>query len=258
MINRFLPYAIALLVMITIFTIEENKPDKEELPTVKKISSIPTLELSIEGLPLEFVTGQFNWVSKGTGVVIDKDEPPVLFKNTPVQSIKPFSKLQMNFSKEPRQAEIAVIKWTDDLEDGRFIFEPLLESTYTFNNFSGKQIVVIRGFYDDQEVHYTFPINIEKVVSYQNQLAEEKGGLAILEIYDKKQHGANWALDRIKNSYIHKAQSMSVVTIDEARSQFPDLDIKSLPYYAIFDHEKVLYQVYAEQEFFKLIPVVLP
>lgn len=258
MINRFLPYAIALLVMITIFTIEGNKPEKEELSAEKKNSSMPTLELSIEGLPVEFVTGHFNWVNKGTGDVIDPDEPPMLFNKTPVQTIKPLSKLKMKFSEEPAQLEISVIKWKDELAEGRIMFDSVFESTYTFNNLPGKQIVVIRGFFDDQEVHYTFPINIEKVVSYQNQLAEEKGSLAILEIYDKKQHGANWALDRIKNSYIHKAQSMSVVTIDEARSKFPELDVKSLPYYAIFDHEKVLYQVYDEEEFFKLIPVVLP
>lgn len=256
--NKLLPYVLVITAIILIFTLEEFKTDKEDLPGKTIFAPLPPLELTIDGLPVEHIYGQYDWVKNGTGPVIDSDEPPILFNKMQIQSIKPFSELKMNFSQEPRQVDIASIQWGQGLEEGIIAFTSLFEQNFTFNNIPGKQTIIIRAYYGEQEVHYTFPIIIEKVISFQHQLAEEKGSLAILEIYDEKQQGANWALDNIKNRYIHKAQSLSVGSIEEARLKFPDLEIKSLPNYAIFDHEKLLYQVYDEKEFFKLIPVVLP
>jgi len=99
---------------------------------------------------------------------------------------------------------------------------------------------------------------IDTTISYQHQLAEEKGSLAVLEIYDDSQQQDNWSLEKVSKSYIHKAQSKTARSVEEAQAMFPELEITSLPYYAVFNHEKVLYQVYDPDEFVKLLRVVIP
>lgn len=257
--NKWVPYIFVLIAFLIIISLDsfQTAPGQEESKQIKSMP-IPKLKLMVAGQPIEYKSGKFDWVDKGTGSIIDEDEPPLLFSNILITTVKPFSVLEPSFSLEPDKIEISTFQSNYDLEDEMFPFTPLSGSTYMFNNTAGQQTTVIRATYGEQEFHYAFPLIIEKTISYQSQLAEEKGKLAILEIFDETQRAANWPLKDVKNTHIHKAQSMSVKNVEEAKAKFPDLEITSLPYYAIFNHEKVLYQLNDSQEFFKLLGVVIP
>lgn len=132
-------------------------------------------------------TGIFEWINKGTGIIIDQNEPPILFHDIQPLTVKSFSKLEISFSKDPDHIEIASIQSNYGLEEEISHFESLYDNQYTFNNIPGKRTIIIRASFGKQEFHYTFPLIIDKTISYQHLLAEEKGRLAVLEIYDESQ-----------------------------------------------------------------------
>ena len=141
---------------------------------------------------------------------------------------------------------------------GNLPFETIFDNTYTFNNVAGQSTVIIQASSGDQGFHYTLPLSIEELVAYQAQLAEEPGYLAVLELYKPEALQGNWTLEQVNNKYVHKAHSLKVNNLEEARQQFPDLKIDSLPYYAIFNHERLLYEAYNREDFFKMLRVASP
>ena len=234
--NKWLPYGIVLLAIFLIFTVDKFRilmPEQQEEPSF----SIPEAEITIEDQEVLYKTGTFAWVEKGTGPVIDQDEPPILFHDLLPVSVKPFSKMNINFPEKAGIDKISVYRSKGDLEMGDLPMETIFDNTYTFNNVAGLSTVIIQASRGDQVYHYAFPLIIEEVVTYQAQLAEEKGYLAVLELYKPEAQQENWALEQVNNQYVHKAHSMQVNSLEEARRQFPDLEIDSLPYYAIFNHK---------------------
>ncbi|MEH7885004.1 hypothetical protein V7654_11865 [Bacillus sp. JJ1609] len=258
--NKWLPYVfviIAVLIAVShdwFQTAEEGKTRGGSTTFAKA----PDVQLLIAGEPVEYKAGIYDWIDQGTGSIIDQNEPPIMFRDIQSLTVKPFSTLDISFSEEPARAEIAVFQANYDLEQGMSEFNSLMNNQYTFNNIPGKQTVIIRASFGNQEFHYTFPLIIEKTISYQHQLAEEKGKLAVLEIHDDSQQQDNWSLEKVKNRYIHKAQSRTARSVEDAQAMFPELEITTLPYYAVFNHEKVLYQVNDPDEFVKLLRVVIP
>lgn len=255
--NKWLPYGIVLLAIILIFTIDKFQtvmPKQEKEQTF----SIPEAEISIEGQEVLYKSGTFTWVEKGTGTVIDQDEPPILYHDLLPLSVKPFSKMKITFPKKAEIDKITVYHSRGDLEMGDLPMETIFDNTYTFNNVAGLSTIIIQASRGDQVYHYTFPLIIEELVTYQAQLAEEQGYLAVLELYKPEALQENWALEQVNNQYVHKAHSMQVSSLEEARRQFPDLEINSLPYYAIFNHERLLYQANNREDFFKLLKIASP
>lgn len=257
--NKLLPYLFVLIAVLIAVSLDWfQSAEVEKTSRVKTFARSPEAQLLINGEAVSHKAGIFEWIDKGTGNIIDQNEPPILFHNIQSLTVKPFSKLEIAFSKDPDHIEIASIQSNYGLEEGIVHFESIYDNHYTFNNVPGKRTILIRARFGKQEFHYTFPLIIDKTISYQHLLAEEKGKLAVLEIYDESQQQDNWSLERVKNPHIQKARSMTAGSVEEAKAMFPDLEISSLPYYAVFNHEKVLYQVNDLNEFIKLLRVVIP
>ena len=219
---------------------------------------IPEAIISIDGQNILYKSGTFSWVENGTGPVVDEDEPPILFHDLLPVSAKPFSKMKITFPEKAGINDVSVYRSRGDLEMGDLPMETIFDNTYTFNNVAGLSTVIIQASTGDQVYHYAFPLIIEEVVSYQSQLAEEKGYLAVLELYQPEAQQVNWALEEVNNDYVHKAHSMQVNSLEEARRQFPDLNIETLPFYAIFNHERLLYEANNKDDFFKLLKIAAP
>ncbi|MEH7444982.1 hypothetical protein V7201_22000 [Bacillus sp. JJ1122] len=258
--NKWLPYIFVIIAVLLAFSLDlfqsaEEEKNRGESTTFAKA---PEVEFLIAGEPVEYKSGIYEWIEQGTGSIIDQNEPPILFHDLLPLTVKPFSTLDISFSEEPDHAEIAVFQSNYDLEQGISEFNSLIKNQYTFNNYPGNRTVIIRASFGNQEFHYIFPLIIEQTISYQYQLAEEKGKLAVLEIHDDSQKQENWSLEKVTNTYIHKAQSRTARSVEEAQAMFPELEITSLPYYAVFNHEKLLYQMNDPEEFVKLLRVVIP
>lgn len=261
LIKKWLPYGLVLLALILIFTfdtfqsrIQEQEEEKEKEPSF----TIPEAVITVHGQDILYKSGTFSWVENGTGPVVDEDEPPILFHDLLPVSAKPFSIMKITFPEKAGINNLSIYRSQGDLEMGSLPLETIFDNTYTFNNVAGLSTVVIQASTRDQVYHYTFPLIIEKVVSYQSQLAEEQGYLAVLELYQPETQQANWALEEVNNNYVHKAHSMQMDSLEEARRQFPDLKIETLPYYAIFNHERLLYEANSREDFFKLLKIAAP
>ncbi|WP_423406671.1 hypothetical protein AABM38_12185 [Heyndrickxia sp. MSNUG] len=258
--NKWVPYVFVIIAVVIAFSLDlfQSDGDGKNNGGSTTFAKVPEVQLLISGEPVEYKSGIFDWIEQGTGIIIDQNEPPIMFHDIQSLTVKPFSILDISFSEEPDHAEIAVFQANYDLEQGISEFNSLIKNQYTFNNYPGTRTVIIRASYGNQEFHYTFPVIIEQTISYQHQLAEEKGKLAVLEIHDDSQKQDNWSLEKVTNTYIHKAQSRTARSVEEAQAMFPELQITSLPYYAVFNHEKVLYQMNDSEEFVKLLRVVIP
>ncbi|MBT2644185.1 hypothetical protein J7I80_18220 [Bacillus sp. ISL-41] len=257
--SKWLSYGILLFAILLVFTIDRYRtlmPDKEK----ESSFDIPEAEITVGDQEVIYKSGTFAWVEKGTGPVIDQDEPPILFHDLLPVSVKPFSEMKITFPEKAGIDSISVYRseGQEDLEMGNLPLETVFDDTYTFNNVAGQSTVIIQASSGDQVYHYAFPLIIEEVVAYQAQLAEEPGYLAVLELYKPEEMQANWALEQVNNKYVHKAHSLKVNNIEEARRQFPDLKIDSLPYYAIFNHERLLYEAYNRDDFFKMLKIASP
>ncbi|MCM3575200.1 MULTISPECIES: hypothetical protein [Mesobacillus] len=257
--SKWLPYGIVLIAVFLVFTVDRLRthlPEQEKEPTF----SIPEAIITVGDQEVIYKSGTFAWVEKGTGPVIDQDEPPILFHDLLPVSVKPFSEMKITFPEKEGIDSISVYRsqGQGDLEMGNLPLETVFDDTYTFNNVAGQSTVIIQASSGDQVYHYVFPLIIEEVVAYQAQLAEERGYLAILELYKPEELQVNWALEQLNNKYVHKAHSLKVNNLEEARQQFPDLKIDSLPYYAIFNHERLLYEAYNREDFFKMLRVASP
>jgi hypothetical protein len=255
--NKWLPYGIVLLAILTIFTLDKfltPLPEQQEDLSY----SIPEAQITIEGQEVLHKSGTFEWVEKGTGPVVDQDEPPILFHDLLPVSVKPFSKMKISFPEKAGVDNISVYRSRGDLEQGNLAMETIFDNVYTFNNVAGLSTVIIQASRGNQVYHYVFPLIIEEVVTYQAQLAEEHGYLAVLELYKPGAQQENWALEQVNNKYVHKAHSLQVNSIEEARQKFPDIKIDSLPYYAIFNHERLLYEAYNRDDFFKILKIAAP
>ncbi|MFT9597405.1 hypothetical protein [Mesobacillus sp.] len=257
--SKWLPYGIVLLAIFLIFTIEGFRtlmPEQE-----KELSfSIPEAVITVGGQEVIYKSGTFAWVEVGIGPVVEQDEPPILFHDLLPVSVKPFSEMKITFPEKAGIDNISVYRsqGQGDLEMGNLPFETIFDNTYTFNNVAGQSTVIIQASSGDQVFHYTFPLIIEELVAYQAQLAEEPGYLAVLELYKPEALQENWALEQVNNKYVHKAHSLKVNNLEEAPRQFPDLKIDSLPYYAIFNHERLLYEAYNRDDFFKMLKIAAP
>lgn len=258
--NKWLPYVFVIIAVLLAVTLDwfQSTEEVKNSGGSTTFAKVPEVQLLIAGETVEYKSGIYDWIEQGTGIIIDQNEPPILFHDLQPLTVKPFSKLDISFSEEPDHAEIAVFQANYDLEQGISEFNSLINNQYTFNNYPGTRTVIIRASFGNKEFHYTFPLIIEKTVSYQHQLAEEKGKLAVLEIHDDTQQQDNWSLEKVTNPHIHKAQSRTARSVEEAQAMFPELEITSLPYYAVLNHEKVLYQMNDADEFVKLLRVVLP
>jgi len=258
--NKWLPYVFVIIAFVIAFSLDwfQSAEEGKKSGGSTTFAKVPEVQLLIAGETVAYKAGIYDWIEQGTGSIIDQNEPPILFHDIQPLTVKPFSTLDLSFSEEPVHAEIAVFQANYDLEQGMSEFNSLINNQYTFNNIPGQRTVIIRADFGNQEFHYTFPLIIEKTISYQHQLAEEKGKLAVLEIHDDSQQQDNWSLEKVKNPYIHKAQSRTARSVEDAQAMFPELKITSLPYYAVFDHEKVLYQMNDPEEFVKLLRVVIP
>jgi hypothetical protein len=257
--NKWLPYVLVLFAIIIIFSLDRlqtRSTDTESAETTAH--ELPEAKIKINGIEIPYKSGNFEWVEKGTGPVIDQDEPPILFHDLLPVNVKPFSTMVITFSEEDKNYDLGIYQARDNLETGMIPFAPVINNSYTFNNVPGISTIVIRLAFGGKEYHYTFPMITEKVISYQQQLAEEKGYLAVLELYSPEAQQSNWALENINNHHVHKAQSKQVRSLEEAQRMFPDLNITSLPYYAIFNHQKLLFQVNNRDDFMKLIKVAVP
>lgn len=257
--SKWLPYGIVLIAIFLIFTLDRFRtllPEQAKEPSF----SIPEVIISVGDQEVIYKSGTFAWVEKGTGPVIDQDEPPILFHDLLPVSVKPFSEMKITFPEKAGIDNISVYRSQrqGDLEVGNLPLETVFDDTYTFNNVAGQSTVIIQASSGDQVYHYAFPLIIEEVVAYQAQLAEEPGYLAVLELYKPEELQANWALEQVNNKYVHKAHSLKVNNLEEARRQFPDLKIDSLPYYAIFNHERLLYEAYNRDDFFKMLKIASP
>ena len=257
--SKWLPYGIVLIAVFLVFTVDRLRthlPEQEKEPTF----SIPEAIITVGDQEVIYKSGTFAWVEKGTGPVIDQDEPPILFHDLLPVSVKPFSEMKITFPEKEGIDSISVYRsqGQGDLEMGNLPLETVFDDTYTFNNVAGQSTVIIQASSRDQVYHYAFPLIIEEVVAYQAQLAEEPGYLAVLELYKPEELQANWALEQVNNKYVHKAHSLKVNNLEEARRQFPDLKIDSLPYYAIFNHERLLYEAYNRDDFFKMLKIASP
>jgi hypothetical protein len=255
--SKWLPYGIVILSIILIFTIDKLRPllpEKENESTF----SVPEAAISIDGQEVLYKSGTFAWVEQGTGPVVDQDEPPLLFHDLLPVSVKPFSKMTVNFPNDADINNISVYRSRGDLEMGNLPLEPVFNNTHTFNNVAGLSTVIIQATKGKKVYHFAFPLIIEKVVTYQAQLAEEQGYLAVLELFKPDAQQENWALEQVNNKYVHKAHSMQVNSLEDARTKFPELNIDSLPYYAIFNHESLLYEANNREDFFKLLKIAAP
>jgi hypothetical protein len=257
--SKWLPYGIVLIAIVLIFTIDKFRtllPEQEKEPSF----SIPAAVITVEDEEVIYKSGTFRWVETGTGPVIDQDEPPILFHDLLPVSVKPFSEMKIIFPEEAEIDNISVFRsrGQGDLEMGNLPFDTIFNNTYTVNNVAGQSTVIIQASNGDKVYHYAFPLIIEEVVAYQAQLAEEPGYLAVLELYKPEALQENWALEQVNNKYVHKAHSLKVNNLEEARRQFPDLKIDSLPYYAIFNHERLLYEAYNRDDFFKMLKIASP
>jgi hypothetical protein len=257
LIRKWLPYALVLISVLGIYTVDTIRSRVQE-PEKEASISIPKAVITIEGQEVLYKSGSFSWVKKGTGSVVDQDEPPILFHDLLPVSAKPFSKMKISFPEKAGIDTVSVYRSRGDMEKGPLPLETIFDDTYTFNNVAGLSTVIIEATRKDQAFHYTFPIIIEEVISYQSQLAEEIGYLAVLELYQQDAQQQNWALEQVNNEYVHKAHSMQVNNVEEARQQFPDLTIEALPYYAIFNHERLLYEANNRDDFFKLLKIAAP
>lgn len=232
------------------------------MPEEEKEASlgIPVAVITVGDQEVIYKSGTFAWVEKGTGTVVDQEEPPILFHDLLPVSVKPFGKMKITFPENAGIDDISVYRsqGQGDLEMGNLPMETIFDNTYTFNNVAGLSTIIIQASIGDQVYHYTFPLIIEEVVAYQAQLAEKPGYLAVLELYKPEAQQENWALEQVNNKYVHKAHSLKVNNLEEARRQFPDLKIDSLPYYAIFNHERLLYEAYNRDDFFKMLKIAAP
>lgn len=257
--NNRLPYVLVLFAIMIIFSLDRLQNHSSNTEYAETTGhELPEAKITIEGIDIPYKSGNFEWVEKGTGPVIDQDEPPILFHDLLPVNVKPFSKMEITFSDEDNNYDLGIHQSRGDLETGMIPFEPVINNTYTFNNVPGISTVVIRLASGGKEYHYTFPMITEKVISYQHQLAEEEGYLAVLELYSPEAQQANWALENLNNHHVHKAQSKQVRSLEDAQRMFPDLNITSLPYYAVFNHQRLLYQVNNRDDFMKLIGVIVP
>lgn len=257
--SKWLPYIIVLIAILLIFTLDRFRtllPEQEKEPSF----SIPEAVITVGDQEVIYKSGTFDWVKKGTGPVIDQDEPPILFHDLLPVSVKPFSKMKITFPEKAGIDNISVYRSQaqGELEMGNLPFETIFGNNYTLNNVAGQSTVIIQASIGDQVYHYAFPLIIEEVVAYQAQLAEEPGYLAVLELFKPEAQQENWALEQVNNKYVHKAHSLQVNNLEEARRQFPDLKIDSLPYYAIFNHERLLYEAYNRDDFFKMLKIASP
>jgi hypothetical protein len=256
--KKWLPFALVFISVLMIYTFDTYKSRMPESEKEEESISFPEAAITINGQEVLYKSGAFSWVEKGTGPVVDQDEPPILFHDLLPVSAKPFSKMKITFPEKAQIDTISVYRSRGDLEMGPLPLETIFDDTYTFNNVAGLSTVIIEATREDRVYHYTFPIIIEEVISYQSQLAEEKGHLAVLELYQPDTQQQNWALEQVNNEYVHKAHSMQVNSVEEARQQFPDLTIEALPYYAIFNHERLLYEANNRDDFFKLLKIAAP
>ena len=255
--KKWIPYALVLISVLLVYTFDTFRSRGPE-PEKEASISIPEAVITIDSQEVLYKSGTFSWIEKGTGPVVDQDEPPILFHDLLPVSVKPFSKMTITFPEKARIDTVSVYRSRRDLDTGPLPLETIFDDTYTFNNVPGLSTVIIEFARKDQIYHYTFPIILEEVISYQSQLAEEKGYLAVLELYQPDAQQENWALEQVNNEYVHKAHSMQVNSVGEARQQFPDLTIETLPYYAIFNHERLLYEANNRDDFFKLLKVAAP
>ncbi|WP_035208938.1 hypothetical protein [Mesobacillus boroniphilus] len=222
--SKWLPYVIVLIAILLVFTLDRFRtllPEQEKEPSF----SIPEAIITVGGQEVIYKSGTFAWVEKGTGPVIDQDEPPILFHDLLPVSVKPFSEMKITFPEKAGIDHISVYRsqGQEDLEMGNLPFETIFDNNYTLNNVAGQSTVIIQASIGDQVYHYAFPLIIEEVVAYQAQLAEEPGYLAVLELFKPEAQQENWALEQVNNKYVHKAYSLQVNNIEEARRQFPDL-----------------------------------
>lgn len=255
--GKWLPYGMVLLLIFLIFTLDQLLsfiPDQGK----EQLFHHPVPKITIDGQEVLFKSGTFEWVEKGTGAVVDEDEPPILFHDLLPVSVKPLSTMEISFPEKERVDNISVYRSMGDLEMGNLPFETIFNHSYTFNNVAGLSTVIIQATRGEQKFHYTFPMIVEKVVAYQDQLAEEQGYLAILELYQSGTQQENWALEQVNNRYVHKAHSLQVENLEEARRLYPDFKIDSLPYYAIFNHERLLYQAGNREDFYKMLKIATP
>ncbi|RSD25562.1 hypothetical protein [Mesobacillus subterraneus] len=256
--SKWFSYGFVIVAILVFFIIDQIQHLPVNNLLQEKGFEIPEPKITIDGQEIPFKSGQFDWAKDGTGPVIDQDEPPILFHDLLPAIVKPFSTLEIIFPEKNNIDDVAIHEALWGLERGVDSFNPMFFNSYTFNNIPGQRTMIIRATVADEEFYYTFPIIIEELVPYQAQLAEEKGYLAALEIYPRDTQQENWALQEVNNHHIHKAQSVQVNNLQDAQQMFPGLEIYSLPYYAIFNHEKILYQANNRDDFMKWMKIAAP
>jgi hypothetical protein len=241
-LKTFILITVAILIVVCLEIYNSSEPKKPSKPAPPKAT------FHVGKTKLAYKSGNYVWVKEGTGFGNIEEEPLELLNDLSYTPVSPFGNLEFSFEKEPDIVEIAT--WAEEYgqinEEGLYLF-PLEKNEFPIPNNPGNIFFVIRAVWDKTEVQYVVPIGVERVMPYQHLLSEEKGMYSLLEVNLGDQSDDS-LLGSVNTSRISGSMGSGAPDIEMARGMYPDLDIQSLPYFALFDDRDIVFETNKREE----------
>lgn len=236
LIKKWRAYLLIILAFGVFAAIADVHKTSERESTGKNTSNAKAV-FKVDEQPVPYKNVQLTRINIGIEDVVDPEQFNKAIKDVTYTLVPPMSQLKLHFESVPLETNAGY--WDTGFGHGGFLNFGPVHDAITLTNQPGRQIIMVQAVWEHEEAHYIIPIEIEQIVPYQRLLSEYEGSYSLLSIYD---NGTNPVIDYTDEKYkqIHKAQTAQYSTIEEAQKQYPGLNIQSVPYFALFNHEKIV------------------
>lgn len=248
--SKKVSFGLVLIVILAIIGLDwmQNRKAEESGGGTTLYAPIPRATFKVGDEELPHTSGIYDWVKNGVKTGIEPDEPATLLKDLSYTPVSPFGNVVISFDKKPEKVEYST--WQDSY--GNIPSEGLYMNSVEGNSipipqFPGNMYFIIHAVWEKQEAHYVVPIGIQREVPYQDFLSGEEGKFSVLEIFqDENQKGGFF--EDYEPTIIYGVSGLGAQNLSDARGMAPGLFIENLPFYAVFDDVKVVFQSYSKEE----------
>lgn len=231
--HKLLKWGLGFIITLTILLIFDKwKLYKEEKP--------PSPEIRVEGREAPIVLYEFEWNGTEQNKKLSKSDILNSTESIEPLSVNPYSELEVSFSEKPNKFSIS--RWEPGLEKD---INKQEKFTYYISNRIGTAIFIVRAEWDKGKATYITKLNTEKIVSYQEFLSPREGGYTVLGFDTRNASGLE--ISRAFSD-IDIARGIISGELNYLKRAYPELNLKKLPTYFVFEQENVIYSTHNFQQ----------
>lgn len=225
-----LPIGIVLISVILLNQFIEPKQEEKNIPTEAKTDPVPEIRSRMG-------QGKAVLISKGDSErKLTKSEIAKAGKEAKELEVQPYELMTVSFFPS-EQPDITVTEWNSESGEEKIDDE---ENYFGFVKPGFKTLLIRTKWQDGTSAIYLAKIRVKKTYSYQDVLSPQLDGYTVMGIFDAAEPERQ---DMPKpNSDLYSITTLQLFGgAEDLKKTFPELEIKKLPAYLIFQRGAVIF-----------------